>query len=137
MRRFTSHRPIPVILTAICCLPLGLASAQAKAAGSEDQTMTVTSLEYRERNAEKPYLVEGKTSGPPPLIYKLVCKRGAAALKAGRQYKVSEEVNEDGVKVLFIWLTAKEGPAPPAGAPPGTTIVGIECEIESAKINKK
>jgi len=134
MQRLILVRVIPVML---CCVPFVSATAQTKEANSADQTMTITSLEYRERSGAKPYLLEGKTSGPPSLIYKLICGRGAAALKVGHRYNVSEGADEDGVKVLLIRQTAKESPAPPAGLPPGATYAGIECAILSAKLGKR
>jgi hypothetical protein len=109
-------------LTLCCSLCCSLFASEP-----DQQALTITSLEYRERNTSKPYLVEGRTSEPQSLNYKLICKRGAAWLKVGRQYKVTERTDEDGIKVLFISLNVKEDP----------TLIGLECEVQSARIGRK
>src|ERR1700674_4209909 len=88
--------------------------------GPNQRLMTVTALEYREANTEKPYLVEGRATKPEPILYyRLACKRGGSKLEVGQRYKVTESRNENNLKVLMIAWSHPDEP----------NIIGVECEV--------
>lgn len=87
-----------------------------------ERTISITSIEHQQGNAESLYKVEAKTS-EPTIYYKLACKNGAADLEVGRLYKVTEGT-EDGTKRLSIWRHVERDP----------TITGTVCDVESAKV---
>ena len=94
--------------------------------GPNQRLMSVTALEYHEAK-DKPYVVEGKTTAPPVLYYKLACKRGGASLKAGESYRVTETRDEDNLKVLMIDVSLPDEP----------DVIAIECEVVSVRIAAK
>lgn len=89
-----------------------------------DFTISITSIEYRERNTDRPYKVEGKTTGSlPTRYYTMSCKNGAADLQVGHLYQVSE-ANDKGMKTLWISYRVKRDP----------TIIALICDVESERI---
>jgi hypothetical protein len=104
---------------------IALFPAHGQAAhGQAKQYMRVTSLQYREKNTEAPYRVEGKST-PAILYYRLSCKKGAANLHVGRTYEIHESTDEDNIKTLLILYPDSEKPLADA------TTIGIICTVES------
>lgn len=96
--------------------------------GPNRRLMTVTALEYREGNTEKPYLVEGNVITPKRVLYyRLECKSGGSELQVGERYKVAETHNENNIKVLMIAFSHPDKP----------DIIGIECQVQSARTDPK
>ncbi|MFI5095986.1 MAG: hypothetical protein ACHQIK_21405 [Candidatus Acidiferrales bacterium] len=92
-----------------------------------DFTISITSIEHRERNTDRPYKVEAKTTGSSPtLYYTMSCKNGAAGLQVGHLYQVSE-ANDNGIKTLWISHRVERDP----------TIVALICDVESEKVAAK
>lgn len=90
--------------------------------GRKARLVTITALEYHETK-EKPYTIEGKTTTPPILYYKLACKRGGADIQVGRSYKATESRDENDVKVLVIYLSVSDKP----------DVIGVVCDVVSAR----
>jgi hypothetical protein len=92
-----------------------------------DFTISITSIEHRERSTDRPYKVEGKTTGSLPThYYTMSCKKGAADLQVGHLYQVNE-ANDNGIKTLWISYRVKRDP----------TIIALICDVESEKISAK
>jgi hypothetical protein len=115
-----------VLLTILLILLLPSFGTELK----PDRVISVTSLERREGNAEKPYKVNAKAwvnrrnSGQEPgLYYQLACAPGAGYLEVGSQYKAMEAYLEDGTKMLVIF-NVKAGTDP-------KYLLG--CDVESVK----
>ena len=93
------------------------------ASSEDDWVISITSLEHREGNTDKPYRVGGKTLGPKPTeYYELLCESGAVHLEVGHQYKAETR----GTKTILIFLSVTD-------APTSSGVEGIECEVKSAK----
>jgi hypothetical protein len=97
--------------------------------GQAKQYMRVTSLQYREKNTEAPYRVEGKSS-PTVLYYRLSCKKGASNLHVGRAYQIEESTDEDNIKTLLILYPDSDKPDVEKPRP-DATIIGVTCTVES------
>jgi hypothetical protein len=135
-------RQIPAFLVLCCTISAAQTNVQKPAnckagdtkcvseylLGPNQRLMTVTALEYREANTEKPYLLEGKAIKPEPtLYYKLACKRGGSDLVVGKRYKVTESRDENNLKILMIALSLPDEP----------NIIGVECEVQSVTMAPK
>jgi hypothetical protein len=113
------------LLSAFCVCALGL-----PAFGQKTQ-MRVTALEYHKNDTDAPYHVDGQTSPPGAVLYyRLGCKKGAADLHVGDNYRIEESTADDGTKLLSIYY--KE-PLPNKSIE-GTTVVGVACTVESVKV---
>ncbi len=112
-------RLLMVLMATLVVLLYSAVGTETKA----ERTISITSIEHHESNAEHPYKVEAKTSGTQPTIYyRLSCKSGAADLEVGHSYEASEGT-EDGVKRLAIFHHIQREP----------TVIGTVCDVESEK----
>jgi len=92
-----------------------------------DFTIYITSIEHREHNSDRPYKVELKTSGSPPIrYYTISCQNGAADLQVGHTYQATEGT-WNGVKTLWISHHIERDP----------TVVALICDVESEKTSAK
>jgi len=88
-----------------------------------DRKVVITGMEHQDRD-NRPYKVEGHTSGGKiTLYYKLACGTGAARLEAGHTYDAAE-VESEGNKILVFWYENLD---------PKTNAFGVGCDIESVK----
>jgi hypothetical protein len=113
-----------IIFMGIALLPAHGQTKQPK------QYMRITALQYREKNTEAPYRVEGKTS-PTVLYYRLSCKKEASNLHVGRTYEIEESVDDNGLKTLWMLLPDAEIEKPIPGA-----IFLVICTVESATVRE-
>jgi len=89
-----------------------------------DRDISITSMEHRDTEGNRPYTVEGHTVGAKvTLYYKLACGTGAARLEVGHTYKAAE-VESEGNKILVFWYEDLD---------PKTNAFGVGCDIASVK----
>lgn len=88
-----------------------------------DRKVVLTSVERQDKD-NRPYRIEGHTSGAKiALYYKLACGTGAATLEVGHTYDAAE-VESEGNKILVFWYENLD---------PRTNAFGVGCDVESVK----
>ena len=117
-------KQLSMMLTAVLLLS-PIAFPDDKKVLQPDRELSITSMEHRDsENSNRPYKVEGHTSGSKvTLYYKLACGTGAARLEVGHTYKAAE-IEDEGNKILVLWYEDLD---------PKTNAFGVGCDITSVK----
>ena len=123
VRTSTSHCGRRAAYNLITKLQTGLLIAAIlshSAYGKSGALLSITSVEHRRGNSDKPYRVAAKTLEPgPKFYYILICENRAVHLEVGHRYRAEAR----GTKTLLLFLNE--------ASPTMSGIEGIECAVES------
>ena len=90
----------------------------------DDLVISITGVQHRAANKDKPYWTEAKTLGrKSTTYYEINCERAAAQLEVDHHYTAKTR----GTKTVLIFL-GKD-------VPTNSGLEGIECEVRNAKVH--